>query len=111
MAVRFGRRRCVKFLLNKLKATVDVPDGRGMSAVGCAAWIGDNVLLKELLNTGQPVNLERRGKPFKTSSCGGEGPYKPREWARRKGFLKCVMVIDAYERGGIGGGGGRKEDR
>eukprot|EP00520_Triparma_pacifica_P013182 CAMPEP_0118665334 /NCGR_PEP_ID=MMETSP0785-20121206/18561_1 /TAXON_ID=91992 /ORGANISM="Bolidomonas pacifica, Strain CCMP 1866" /LENGTH=197 /DNA_ID=CAMNT_0006559441 /DNA_START=72 /DNA_END=661 /DNA_ORIENTATION=+ len=85
MAVRFARRRCVRYLLNVLNATVDVPDGRGMSPVGCAAWIGDDVLLKELLDTGQPVNLERLGTPFKTSSCGGEGPYKPREWARRKG--------------------------
>ena len=96
MACRFGRVRCVKCLLHSMGAKADIPDANGMSPIGAAAWGGHEQILRDLLECGQPLDIHRLGKPFKTSSCGGKGPHTPMEWARRKGHKKIVRMLEQY---------------
>ncbi|GMH63758.1 hypothetical protein TrRE_jg13478 [Triparma retinervis] len=96
MAARFGRARCVRFLLNSMGAKADIPDANGMSPVGAAAWGGYEQILRDILECGQLIDIHRLGTPFKTSSCGGKGPFTPIEWARRKGHKKIVRMLEEY---------------
>jgi len=100
MCIRFGRRRCVLHLIQNMNASLSIPDGNGMSPLGSAAWAGHENVVKDLLGSGQDLrlDLERKGVPFQTSSCGGKGPHTPEEWARRKGFAKIVRLLEKYRK-------------
>jgi ankyrin repeat protein len=104
VAVRFDRWRCVKFLVLKLGADLNMQDPYGMNPLLITSWRGNLKGVKEilkiaaLLNTNRLVDnsspsknkkkfildLDCKGSPQQTSVCGGKGPFTAEVWADRK---------------------------
>jgi ankyrin repeat protein len=96
LASRFGRARCVRYLVQDREADVNIADIQGFTVLLNAAWNGHRALVVWLLQQGSTtnfskLNLDAKGAPPRTSSCGGKGPYDAETWAARKGFT-CIST-------------------
>eukprot|EP00936_MAST-01D_sp_MAST-1D-sp1_P000913 g913.t1 len=96
LAMAFGRLRCAKWLITQWGADVDVADERGFTPLLTAAWRGDQACVAWLLDVAPGLDLDARGVPPQTSSCGGTGPFDAETWARRKGFRRVVTLIERH---------------
>ncbi|CAM9572416.1 unnamed protein product [Pylaiella littoralis] len=104
-AVRCGRKKCVEFILWRMRADPEIPDYGGFTPLLNTAWRGDLPLLKQLLAAGARLDVEGVSR--------GVGPYGPLEWAERKNrpvTAAFLRSLSAKEAGGGGGGGGGGED-
>jgi ankyrin repeat protein len=108
VAVRFDRWRCVRFLVLKLRADLNVQDPYGMNPLLITSWRGNLKGVKEIIKIAKEKNtllnkigqldncspnkdrkffvldLDCEGSPQQTSVCGGKGPFSAEVWAERK---------------------------
>lgn len=103
MACRWGRSRCARLLLDR-GADADIADADGFTPLLNAAWSGNLSLCKLILEARPDVDLIAEGRPHKTSSCGGRGPFTARVWAERKGFDSIVRLLDRHDKKRTGQG-------
>jgi ankyrin repeat protein len=77
--------RCVKYLIFERHADYNIQDCQGMTPLLEAAWNGHISTVKYLLSLqNPPVDIHAQGCSWKTSVCGGRGPYTAMEWVNRK---------------------------
>jgi hypothetical protein len=86
MAVNGCRFRTVRMLLENFPSVnVNTPVGGDLPALGIAAWAGDRATVAALLRDPRvEPSLAMSGRPPKTSSCLGKGPYTAAQWCLRK---------------------------
>ena len=104
----YGRVKTVQFLVqDDCRASIWELDDSHASPLLIAAWAGKTKVVRLLLSlllsedsNRQQDYLNQKGVPPLTSSCGGKGPKTALCWARRKGFIDIVRLL---ERAGANG--------
>ena len=82
--------------MHERQANANLPDIQGFNVLLSAAWNGQKVLVTWLLKHGskyRELDLDAKGIPPRTSSCGGKGPFDAETWAARKGFNEICAAI------------------
>ena len=93
VACGLSRARCVRFLVQERRADANVPNHEGWTCLCAAAWRGDRALVRWLVANVPCLELDAKGRPPQTSSCGGTGPFDAQTWATRKGFAPIARII------------------
>ena len=94
VACSLARARCVRFLVGERRADANVPNHEGWTCLCAAAWRGDRALVRWLVAHVPGLDLDAKGRPPQTSSCGGTGPFDAQTWATRKGFASIARIIE-----------------
>jgi len=90
-----GRLKCVKLLVDHYRADVDAVDEHNFSPLLFAAWANHLPVVRYLLRQ-NAVDVNRRGEPPLSSSCGGRGHRTALDWATRKGHNAVAALLKAH---------------
>ncbi len=110
LLARFQRWKCLKYLIENYNTNIITShDAQNMTPLCTAAWSGNITMVKFLLESNPQnikakdrLDLNRRGTPWQTSSCGSRGPHDALTWAKRKreicggNYIKIVKLIENY---------------